>query len=151
NPKTQRDRALARGKDLVAKKDYNRAILEFRNALTVAPKDPEVYYELGMTFLAMQEYVQGVNALQRATVLDPKYVPAQLKMAELMAATSDPDVLKEAESRLALLTQTAPDMPEVLDTLALTKFKEGKTEDALALLEKVLAANPNEPNAQIML
>src|SRR5436190_4695012 len=38
---------LDRGKELLAKKEYARAILEFKNATRLQPKDAEPYYQTG--------------------------------------------------------------------------------------------------------
>ena len=47
------DRYLARGKQLVEKKEYARAILEFKNASRLSPNSAEPYYQAGLAYLAI--------------------------------------------------------------------------------------------------
>ena len=79
------------GAALLAKKDYGRAALEFRNAVKVMPKDAEPYYQLGLTYLASGNARNGVAALRHATELNPKHAGAQLKLAELMTTSQNQD------------------------------------------------------------
>src|SRR5260370_41424578 len=80
-------RYLARGKRLVEKKEYARAILEFKNAVRLDPKSAEPYYQAGLAYLAMGDYRMGYGSLQRATELDPKHRAAQLKLAEVIESS----------------------------------------------------------------
>ena len=43
----------------MAKKDYARAALQFHNAVQVAPRDPEAYYQLGLACLACGNLTQA--------------------------------------------------------------------------------------------
>src|ERR1035441_3975623 len=41
SPEARRDRYMASGKKLIEKKDYRRAVLEFKNALKAKPRDAD--------------------------------------------------------------------------------------------------------------
>ncbi len=56
SPAARRNKYIARGKQLAEKHDYARAILEFKNAAKAAPKDAEVFYQLGMAYLGVQDF-----------------------------------------------------------------------------------------------
>ena len=45
-PQAKEAKHLQRGEALMAKQDYSRAMLEFRNAATVMPKDAEPHYRV---------------------------------------------------------------------------------------------------------
>ena len=49
SPQAKEAEYLKRGAALLAKKDYGRAALEFRNAVKEMPKDAEPYYQLGLS------------------------------------------------------------------------------------------------------
>ena len=53
-PMQKRDRYLEAGKKLLEKKEYTRAVLEFRNAVAAMPRDAESYYQLGRAYTASQ-------------------------------------------------------------------------------------------------
>src|SRR3954453_6387016 len=79
SPEARRDRALARGKALMEKKEYQRAILEFKNATQAAPKDAESYYQLGVAASGAGDLTTAVLSYAKALELDPKHAAAQLK------------------------------------------------------------------------
>jgi Tfp pilus assembly protein PilF len=55
----RRDRYLNRGKGFLEKKDYARALVEFKNAVQAMPKDAEPHYQLGVTALAASSGAAG--------------------------------------------------------------------------------------------
>lgn len=134
---------MADGKRLL-EKDPARAILQFRNALQATPGDPDVYYELGVAYLAAGDIRQGVAALRKALELNPKHAAAQLRLAELMTRTNDPEVLKDARQRLEALLQDSPKNADALHALALTELKLGDADDAIGNLERAVSSAPQE-------
>src|SRR6516225_9766847 len=100
SPQAKEAEYLKRGAALLAKKDYGRAALEFRNAVKEMPKDAEAYYQLGLAYLASGNAGNGIGALRRATEIDPKHAGAQLRLAELMATSRNQDTLRDAVGRL---------------------------------------------------
>src|ERR1700734_2921935 len=105
SPEARSAKFIAEGKNLLEKKDPARAILQFRNAAQATPKNPEAYYQLGVASLAAGDLRQGVAALRKALDLNPKHAGAQLRLAQLMAETADPGLLKDAQQRLNSLLQ----------------------------------------------
>jgi Flp pilus assembly protein TadD len=67
----KRDRYVEAGKKLAEKKQYARAILEFRNAVAAMPQDAESYYQLGRAYAANREFQTAGNVLQKALELNP--------------------------------------------------------------------------------
>src|SRR5689334_2330226 len=95
-PQQKQARFLERGKNGLAAKDYNRAIIEFRNAIKVNPQESEPHYQLALADLAMKDFPGAVAALQTAVRLNPKHFPAQLKLTELMTTSTKRERLAEA-------------------------------------------------------
>src|SRR4051812_1793153 len=79
-PEQRRVRYLAAGKALYNKKDYVRAILQFRSATKAAPQDPESYYQLALAYIGARDLKPAILSLRKALELNPKYIPAQVKM-----------------------------------------------------------------------
>lgn len=151
SPQAQEANYLKRGKDFLARKDANRAQMEFRNATQVMPKDAEPQYQLGLALLALGNTRSAVIAFQTALSLDPKRTDAQLKLAELMAATRNPNLIQDAMSRLQSIVTASPDNLEAIDTLAITKLEMGKTDDAEKLLEGALEKFPADLRSSLVL
>ena len=150
SPQARRDKFLSKGRELVQKKEYNRALLEFKNAAKVMPNDAEVYYQMGMAFLGERDGNAAYTAFRKAVALDPKHAGAQLKVAQLQSTTSDPEMLKDAESRLkALLDGNAP-TADMLNALAFTELQLGNSQSAIDTFEQALAKAPSELFSVVM-
>src|SRR5260370_3940848 len=151
SPQAKEAQYLGRGAALAAKKDYDRAALEFRNAVKEMPKDAEAYYQLGLTYLASGNVGNGVAALRHATEINPKHAGAQLKLAELMTTSQNQDILRDAVGRLESVLTASPDNIEATDTLAVAAWRLGKVDDASKLLEEALQRIPASLRSSIQL
>lgn len=151
SPEARRDEYLARGKALLQKHDYSRAILEFRNAVKAMPKDAEPYYQIGVASEDAGDIRTAVAFFRKAVEQNPRHTGAQLKLAQLMAGATEKTWLKGAEARLNALKQSAPTSPDVLNSLALTELKLGETGEAVKNLQQSLASAPTELRSSILL
>ena len=52
--------------------DYNGAIVDFNNAISLSPNDGDLYYGRGTAKLAMQNYADAVDDLTKAVELNPE-------------------------------------------------------------------------------
>lgn len=151
SPQARRDKHLTRGKELVNKREYSRAILEFRNAVQAMPKDAEPYYQIGVASSAAGDVRTAYLSFRRATELDPRHANAQLRLAQMLAHGDQPH-LKDAEERLkAVLGHSSIQSPEMLNTLAFTELRLGKAKDAEETLEQALAQSPGELTSAVLL
>lgn len=144
SPEAKSARFIEEGKQLLAKKDPARAILQFRNAVQATPKNAEAHYQLAQAYLAAGDLRTGVTSLRKALELDPKHEGAQLRLAGLMTNANDPAVLRDAQQRLRGLVQDAPANTDALHALALTELKLGQVSDAMQHLERAAANAPKE-------
>src|SRR5512132_2250682 len=70
SPEAKEARFLKAGKEQYQRKDYNRAILQFKNAIQAMPKDPEPYYQLGLSYMATGDLRTAVACFRKATELN---------------------------------------------------------------------------------
>jgi Flp pilus assembly protein TadD len=150
-PAQKEAKFLETGKRLMARKDYQRAALQFRNAVQVAPKDAEAHYRLALALLELGAIRQGRDELVKSSQLDPKHTPAQLKLAELYATASDKQLVEEARKRVEGVLAAFPDDAEALTTLALTKLRLGEGQDAEKDLLKALHSAPTHLKSSMLL
>ena len=143
SPEVRSTKYLEAGKKLLLKREPARALLQFKNAARATPNNPEVYYQLGMAYSMTKDHTTAVMAFRKALELNPNYLMAQLRIAQLMAGTNDKDLLKEATDKLReLLNSTLPNS-EVLNTLAFAELKLGNPGTAIQTLDRVLAQSHN--------
>lgn len=151
SPQAQAAKYLQRGESLLAKKDYSRAVLEFRNAVRVTPRDAEPYYRLGIAYLALGDASHAMGAFRQAAELNPKHAGAQLNLAELLASTRNKDLVEEAVARLKDILATSPDNSEALNALTLAELRLGRVGDAATLLEQALSKLPANLQSSVTL
>jgi tetratricopeptide (TPR) repeat protein len=145
----KKERHLAAGKAFFESKDYARAILEFKNAVDLAPRDSEALYQLGRAYLASGAVALGASHLVRATEVNPNHSSAQLLVSELMASTRNPDLLKEAHKRLESISISAPGNVDVLTALAFTEWNMARRDEAERHLREVFRNHPERTDASV--
>jgi tetratricopeptide (TPR) repeat protein len=151
SPQAKEAKYLKRGEALVAKKDYARALLEFRNAANAMPKDAEPYYQLGLVSLETGDPAAAARAFRKATELNPKHAGAQLKFAEMMVNTRNKGLVEEAAKRLETILANTPENSEASGTLAVAEWKLGQAEDATKRLEETLQKFPTNLQSSVTL
>jgi tetratricopeptide (TPR) repeat protein len=151
SPASREARFMKRGKAYLEKKDYARAVLEFRNAEKVMPNDAEPYFQEGIAFIGLDNYRLALRSLTRATQLDPKNVAAQVKLTQLLSSSQNEPSLHRAEEQGKTALSLSPDNPDTLDALALTELKLGNADDAARYLEQVLGKFPQRLRSSITL
>ena len=152
SPQAKRDKYLSRAKTNIEKKEYSRAILELKNAARATPNDAEVQYQLGLAFSGAGDLRSAVLSFEKAVALNPKHAGAQLHLAQMMTAANTPELLKDAQSRLQQLLTDGSNIPETLNSLALTELMLGnQPADAAQILGRALAQAPDDLTSFVML
>ena len=141
-PQEREARFLARGKQHLQNKDYSRAVLEFRNAVAVAPKDAEAYYQLGLGFVNQGNLRDAAVAMKKATELNPRNTAAQVKLAEIYALAGDEEAAKLGKVRMQDILSDSPDNPDALTALALAELRFGDVREGEQHLQQALSKFP---------
>jgi tetratricopeptide (TPR) repeat protein len=150
-PQTRELRYMKRGQAYLKKKDLARATLEFRNAAQLMPNDPESHYQLGLVYLQTNIVNGAIDEFRKVIALNPKHSGAQLKLAELMVASRQKELVEEAATKLHDVLTVSPDDPEVINTLAAAESQLGKTQDAIRRLEESMERFPSHVQSYIVL
>jgi len=151
SPQAREVRYLENGKNEFQQKNYPTAIIHFKNAMKVQPRDAEPYYQLGLAYLASNDFNTAASYFKRATELNPKHTGAQLKLAELMSTSRTKEILEEAQKRTQDVLKSLPDDAEALDVLASTELRLGEPESAEAHLEQALRKSPSHLRSSVAL
>lgn len=146
-PQEKAAQFLSKGKEYVAQRDYARAVLQFKNASQLQPKDAETAYQLGLAYLGARDLNHAVASLFRATQLDPHHAGARAKIAELMARSGDPSLAKEGEKRMRELLESVPGNIDALNALALSELALGESQSAEEHLKEALQRFPKNQAA----
>lgn len=133
---------MARGKKFFEQEQYERALLEFKNAARLEPKNAEPYYQAALAYLALGNGQAAVANLLNAAQIDPKHSGVQLKLTELKAFNQDRAIVQDGEKNAQSLLMAQPRNSEAANALAVAEFRLGETEAALAHFRQALAESP---------
>lgn len=89
---------LDRGAQSFQAGDYSAAVIELKNAVSGAPRDPEARRLLARTYAAMGRVPGALKELRRARELDPRHTDTRHMLAELLVRTGQ---FEEALEELA--------------------------------------------------
>ena len=91
-----------------------RAAATLSHALKIAPGDPLLWYQLGVTQSAAEHDAAAIAVFEMAASLDPDFIEAHNALGAALAARGD---LDRAEKELLRALQLNPDFPEALGNL----------------------------------
>jgi tetratricopeptide (TPR) repeat protein len=143
------DRFLELGKRHLAQKEYDRAILEFKNAVQMAPSNAEANYQLGLAHLALGDEGHAAGDFRRATELNPRHTEAQLKLAQILATTTDDLLLSDAEALAQAVLAVRPGDADTLQTLGMAEFRRGSNKRAVQHFTEALTQSPGHLKASL--
>ncbi|HYA16557.1 MAG TPA: tetratricopeptide repeat protein, partial [Bryobacteraceae bacterium] len=142
-PQEREAKRVAQGKAYLEKKDYKRAVIEFKVASQNMPKDAEPVYQLGMAYLKGGAVRPGLEALQKANKLDPKHEGARYQLALFGVGSNNLDMVEDAKKVISEHLAAHPDDVEAIGSLALAEAKLGNRDEAVKLLEQAAAKDPS--------
>jgi len=71
------------GQAYLLKKDYEKAITKFSEALRINPHDPETYYYLGLAYEGAERYSEAVQTYEKTLKLDRGHGNAEIRLNEI--------------------------------------------------------------------
>jgi Tfp pilus assembly protein PilF len=119
-----------------------------------APADPAAREaawrenNLGVALLEQFRFADAVEAFKRALAKDPSLLPARVNLAIAHLYVPDLPAAKQAAEEAL---KAAPDAPQPNYLLALIARSEGRAEDALPYVRKVLEKDPRDLGANVTL
>lgn len=172
---------MARGRAYLAQGDYQKARVEFRNALQIAPKDADVRYFNGLVVEKLGDAVPAAQFYQGAIDERPDDVEARARLARLYLLYGDPkkalDLIRPSlvkhPNDPGLLTvraavrshlndpgaladaekayQLAPRNEDTVAVLTGIYLKAGRNAEAQAVLERGIADIPGTVDLRLVL
>ena len=100
--------------------------------------------DLGFARLQLGEIDAALPPLRRAVALDPRLAQARVNLAAALLTAGD---LGAADAQLGAALRTEPDNPGALGNLGVIRARQGRTGEARALFERLLALDPSDARA----
>ncbi len=172
---------ITKGNTLLKKGDVTGAILEFKNAVQLDPKNPRPIFYLAKAYLAKKEFRKAYGLFHSVLQLDPKYDEARLEISSLYLMARQPNKALENlnqienpdryEPRFSILKARAyvllKKYRQAIDVLSSVKQKDnnknvqilfaicfhelGKEKDMLEAISKWRKIDPLDPGSYIFL
>ncbi|UCF70424.1 MAG: tetratricopeptide repeat protein [candidate division WOR-3 bacterium] len=71
------------GQAYLLKKDYEKAITKFSEALRINPHDPETYYYLGLAYEGAERYSEAAQTYEKTLKIDQGHGNAEIRLNEV--------------------------------------------------------------------
>lgn len=139
------------GKELMQEGEYNKARLEFRNALQINPLEAEGYYQLALIDEKNQQWKGMYANLTTVESLQPNHVPTMVKLGQIYVLSGEYDeALKKADKALELKPD---DLEAVLlkATIYIKQKNYGQAEQQINRAFELDATSLNVLSARVML
>ncbi len=139
---------LAKGQEYLADHDFEKARLEFRNALQLDPNDAEASFLAGEASEQLGDLRVAAQMFQTAIQANPKHLGARAQLAKIYAYAGVPDKAMETlEPGFAITSDDA----DLLTARGSARLKLGDKPDARADAEKAVHIAPNNEDAVALL
>lgn len=139
---------IQRGREYLAHGDFAKAGVEFRNAVQIAPRDPQARLLAGLAAEKLSRWREAAGLYQSVVELAPENVEARVDLGRLYALGGAPEqALKLIEPALA----KHPDAAALLTVRALARGRLKDLDGARADAERAVQLAPNDENAVALL
>jgi len=135
---------LAKGQAYLAAGNYEKARVEFQNALQISPVDPEARYENGVVDEKLGKTREAAQFYQGVIDVSPAHVEARAKLARLYLIAGQPDkTLDLVEPAIA----KNPNNSQLLTLRGAARLQKKDTTAALTDVERAVQLDPTNEDA----
>src|ERR1700730_3197972 len=135
---------LEKGQTYLANGNFEKARVEFQNALQIAPKDVAARFDMGIVDEKLNNSREAAQFYQGTIDLDSQHVGARTKLARLYLFSGAPD---RALDLIGPAMQTHPDDPELLTVRAAARMQQKDLAGAQADAERAVQLAPTNEDA----
>jgi len=142
------DDPLAKAAERMRAGDTEGALPFYEEAIAAKPADAALHFEYSRVLAKLERVPQAEGEAKKAAELDPKLAGPHRVLANLYAARGDN---ARAYSEMQKEREISPDDTAVLAGVAQLAELNGKTADAIAVNEAIVAKHPENANAWLSL
>jgi len=135
---------LEKGETYLANGNLEKARVEFRNALQIAPNDPEARFENGIVDEKLGNIREAAQYYQGTIDVSPDHLRARINLAKLYLFSGQPEKAREL---IDPAFAKKPDDSELLTIRAAIKVQQKNISGALADAERAVRLGPTNEDA----
>src|SRR5215208_412176 len=106
DPQKQAEKYVASGDAYIARKQFNQAAIEYKNAVKAKPERADIHYKLAKVYEAQADPGKAYQEYARTADLEPSNLDAQLQAGMLLLSAGE---FEAARTRAELALKAAPD------------------------------------------
>jgi putative PEP-CTERM system TPR-repeat lipoprotein len=142
------EKMVASARDFLEKSDPKSAIIQLKNALQEKPENPEARFLLGQALIRTGDMAGAESELRKALALKH---PPEAVVPLLVKALAGQGQFKKLTEEFGNTNLPSPQAQAELKIALVPAYSaQGKTNEAQAALGAALAADPNNPAAQLI-
>ena len=130
-------------------RNYDGALVEYKKAIDLAPKQPGTHEHMGNAFWVTGKWDSAQTEFKAELANDPSSCTARWKLANAMLEANAPP--QDALTELNRVVDQCPDLMQAHVDRARALVKLGKQDDALPDLLLAEKENPDEPSIHFLL
>jgi tetratricopeptide (TPR) repeat protein len=135
---------LERGQSYLAAGNYEKARVEFQNALQISPVDPEARFENGVVDEKLGKVREAAQFYQGTIDVSPDHLGARTNLARVYLFAGAPD---KALDMIKPALDKNPDNAELLTLRAAARVQKNELTEGQADAERALQLDPNNEDA----
>ncbi len=143
-PEEKEAKYVSRGDLLFEKGAFEKAALEYKNALRINPASAEARYKLGLVAESQNDLRNAFESFKAAEQQNGAYHPAVLKVAQYFLVAGQPD---EAQKRLDAVLAADPESAKAHALKAALAFQRKQFDEAEKEVQASLAKDPGNVTA----
>ena len=128
------------GAKYYSNKDYNNAIIFFKNAISKNQNEKVYHYNLGNTYFALSQFTDSVDCYKNAILLDDNYIAALKQLNSSLEYLKNMSMIKSVYNEI---TSKYPNKGELYNFEGAILENTGFHQDAIDSYDKCLKILPN--------
>jgi len=138
---------MSSGNDFVQVRDFSSAVIEFKNAVRLEPRNPNARYMLANAYLAQGSYLNAEKELSRALELGIDFANSAAQMARIKTRLDKADEVYQLVERSNDLTDD--NYIRVLTYAGISALRQNKPAQGQDYLTQAIAINKDAAYSQI--
>lgn len=138
---------ISSGNNFVQVRDFSSAVIEFKNAVRLEPKNANARFALGNAYLEQGNFINAEKEFSRSVELGLSFSNVAALMARVKTHLDKADGVYQLVERRDDLTDS--DYMEVLTYAGITSLKQSKIAQGRDYLSQAIAINQNKVYSQI--
>jgi len=139
---------LENAKKYFISKEFEKAQIEFQNAIRIDPLNDSAHFDLGETYVHLQKPVKAAASFSQAVKVNPDNIKAQLRLGQILLLAGE---TKHARETANEIIKKQSGNVEAMHLLASIQIQERNSSLAVKTLKKAIPLAPSDSRTYLFL